>query len=62
MFYQPDINDFSDSRLLEQFGLLLDITEKLSLKLSLDISYDSRPPQQIKQTDTSYNVGLEYSF
>jgi len=62
VFYQPDINDFSDSRLLEQFGLLLDITEKLSLKLSLDISYDSRPPQQINQTDTSYNVVLEYSF
>jgi len=62
LYYQPDINETSDYRLLEQFGLQLDITERLSFKLSLDMSHDSQPPQQIKQTDTSYNMGFEYNF
>jgi len=62
LYYQPDIHKTSDYRLLEQFGLLLDVTESLSFKLSVDIFHDSQPAQQIKQTDTSYNVGFEYSF
>ncbi len=62
LYYQPDIDETSDYRLLEQFGLQMDITENLSFKLSIDVSHDSEAPQSIKQTDTSYNSGFEYSF
>ena len=62
VYYQPDFSEVSDYRLLEQFGLLMDITESLSFKLSLEVAHDSKPPQEIKQTDTSYKIGFEYSF
>ncbi len=62
LYYQPDISETSDYRLLEQFGLQMDITENLSFKLSIDVSHDSESPELIKETDTSYNSGFEYSF
>lgn len=62
IYYQPDINETSDYRLLEQFGLQLDITDNLSFKLSVDVAHDSEAPQQIEPTDTSYNTGFEYRF
>ncbi len=62
LFYQPDINEISDYRLLEQFGLQVDINEHVAFKLSIDIAHDNQPPQNIKKTDTSYNTGFEYRF
>ena len=62
LYYQPDINEISDYRLLEQFGLQLDINEQLAFKLSINMIHDNRPPQNIKKTDTSYNTGFEYRF
>lgn len=62
LYYQPDIDETSDYRLFDQIGLLVDITDNLSLKLSVDVNHDSRPPQLIRKTDTSYNSGLEYRF
>lgn len=51
-----------DYRLLEQLALVFDITEKLSFKVSLDIKHDNEPPINVRQTDTSYNTGVEYRF
>lgn len=62
LYYQPNIDDTSDYRLLEQFGLQMDITRNLSFKLSIDVSHDSMAPQLIKETDTTYNTGFEYNF
>jgi len=62
LYYQPDLSEASDYRMLEQFGLQMDITENLSFRLSLDIAHDSYPPQQIKQTDTGYSAGFDYHF
>lgn len=62
LYYQPDIDEVSDYRLFDQFGLQLDITKDLSFKVSLDISHDSQPPQLIRKSDTSYNTGFEYRF
>ena len=61
-YYQPRLSEARDYRALEQAGLAVKITDKLSLKLSLDIAHDSRPPQSIRQTDTSYNTSLSYRF
>ncbi len=61
-YYQPRLSETSDFRALEQAGLTVKMTDKLSLKLSLNIAHDSRPPQSIKQTDTSYNTSLSYRF
>lgn len=62
VYYQPDVSEFSDYRLLEQLALKVDINDRLSLKVSVDLAHDSRPPQSIESTDTSYNTGLEYRF
>jgi len=61
-YYQPDTGDSGDYRLLEQAALKLAVNDQLALKLSLDIARDSRPPQTIKKTDSSFTTGLEYSF
>jgi len=61
-YYQPATNDFEDYRALEQAALQVKLTDRLDLKLSLDIAYDSRPPQLVEKTDTTYRTGIEYSF
>ena len=62
LYYQPDLSQASDYRLLEQFRFKVSITQKLSIIVSLDVSRDSRPPQTIERTDTSYTTGINYRF
>ncbi|TNF37071.1 MAG: DUF481 domain-containing protein [Gammaproteobacteria bacterium] len=62
IYYQPVIGDAGDYRILEQFGISVDVTRDLSLKVSLDVKHDNEPPISVKQTDTSYNTGFEYRF
>jgi len=61
-YYQPRLSETGDFRALEQAGLTVKMTDNLSLKLSLDLAHDSRPPQSIDKTDTSYNTSLSYQF
>ena len=61
-YYQPAIDDFSDYRLLEDATLSVKMTDSLSLNVSLDLAHDSKPPQAVKKTDTTYGTGIEYSF
>ena len=62
LYYQPDLSEASDYRLLEQLRFKVNINQKLSIVLSLDVSRDSRPPQNIKRTDSSYTTGFNYRF
>ena len=61
-YYQPALDDWSDFRLLEQAGLKVAINRSLALKINLDINHDSRPPQGVKKTDTSFTTSLSYAF
>jgi len=61
-YYQPDINDTGDYRILEQASMLVKMAQNLDLKLSLDIAFDSKPPQTVQKRDLSYSAGLEFSF
>lgn len=61
-YYQPAIRDTGDYRVLEQASALVHLHEKLDLKLSLDIAYDSRPPQTVKRTDIRYSIGMALTF
>ena len=61
-YYQPAVDDFSDFRLLEDATLSVKMTDTLSLNLSLNLAHDSKPPQSVKNTDTTYSTGVEYSF
>jgi len=61
-YFQPDMLNAADFRLLEDATLSVKLTESMDLKLSLEIRHDSRPPQQVKRTDLTYASGIEYRF
>ncbi len=61
-YYQPATSDFGDFRALEQAALHVGLTDRLDLKISLDIAHDSRPPQLVEKTDVTYRTGIEYRF
>jgi putative salt-induced outer membrane protein YdiY len=61
-YYQPDLGQASDYRLLESATLEVGLSERLALDLSIDIAHDSRPPQGVERTDVRYRTGLSYSF
>ena len=62
VYFQPAWKDTADFRLLENAGMSVKLTEQLDLHLSVDVEKDSRPPTDIKSTDTSYKTGIEYRF
>lgn len=61
-YYQPRLDNGADMRILEQAALKVRMTDQLSLKLLLNLAYDSRPPEEVKRTDTSYLTALHYQF
>ncbi|MDP2806256.1 MAG: DUF481 domain-containing protein [Gallionellaceae bacterium] len=61
-YYQPATADPTDYRVLEQASMLVKMGENLDLKVSLDIAFDSKPPQTVQQRDVVYSTGLEFSF
>jgi putative salt-induced outer membrane protein YdiY len=62
LYYQPALSDGSDYRVLEQAALLVKLADKLDLKVSLEVAFDSRPPQTVQRRDVLYSTGLEYAF
>lgn len=61
-YYQPALRDTGDFRLLEQLAASVSLYKNLSLKLSVDMTHDSRPPQGVKPTDVVYSTGLTVNF
>lgn len=61
-FYQPALNDLENFRLLEQGNMLIKLVDHLDLKLSVEISFDSIPPQTVQSKDIFYSTGLSFSF
>lgn len=61
-YYQPDINDFSDYRLLEQMSFEFNLSKSLLYFVTIDINYDSAPVNGLETKDTSYKSGIKYRF
>jgi len=61
-YIQPSLSKANDLRLLEDLTIKLKVTDKLGIKLSLDISHDSDPPETVEQTDIQYATGLEFKY
>jgi len=62
-YYQPRFDDFSgDWRLLNQLDVSLKLSEKFALVVGYEVSYDTAPPEAIKELDTSTNVKLVVGF
>ena len=61
-YYQPAVEDLKDSRTLEDAGLRVKLTDDFDLKISINIAYDTRPPETVKDTDIAYSTALEFRF
>ncbi len=61
-YYQPSFDDSSDYRAFENAALEVSMTDKLGLRVSVEVRYDSRPPQTIEESDVTYRTGINYKF
>jgi putative salt-induced outer membrane protein YdiY len=61
-YYQPAFSDTADYRILEQASMLVKLRENLDFKVSLDIAFDSKPPQTVQERDLTYSTGLQFNF
>ncbi len=53
MYVQPRLTGASDTRLLSDSELTVQVTKRVSFTSSFSIAYDSRPPASIKRLDTA---------
>lgn len=61
-YYQPSLNGFGDTRAQVDSGLQVKLVERLALTVEFDLQHDSQPAPGVKQTDTSYMMGLAYAY
>lgn len=67
-YYQPNVGEFDDFRVLLDFGLVVAIYEHLSLKVSYGLTHNSDPAVNLAaninkaETNTNYVTSLVYSF
>ncbi len=61
-YYQPSMQGGADYRLLEEASAKVQVFENIDLKLGLEYSFDSRPPQTVKSDDFRYHTGFEIQF
>lgn len=62
VYYQPAIDHPADYRLLDEAGLLVRLTERIDLRVSVQVAHQSRPPQAVDRTDVDFTTGIEYRF
>ena len=61
-YFQPDLEQPSDYRILLEGNLQLDIADNLSFSNKLSLRYDSEPPSDVKNTDLEIVHGINISF
>ena len=62
LYVQPQVDAPEDVRLLSQTTLAVGISGQFSLVVSLDMHYDSRPPDDIHSLDTRLETGVSVGF
>jgi len=62
VYLQPAWHTLADLRILNDTSLKVSLTEHLALSLTLEVSYDSRPPVDTVKTNISYQTGIAYRF
>ncbi|MCS1411711.1 MAG: hypothetical protein M2R45_04913 [Verrucomicrobia subdivision 3 bacterium] len=58
----PQVEDFSNYLLVAEFGVESDLTEKMSLRVSLQDNYDNQPAPSRKSNDLRLVTGIGYKF
>lgn len=61
-YAQPRFDAFSDLRVLVDASLGVGITARLAMTTTFHLRYDSKPPDDIEDLDTSLATGLQIAF
>jgi putative salt-induced outer membrane protein YdiY len=61
-YYQPAFEGADDYRMLEQAAMKVKLNDTLSLVLSADYRYDSKPPIQVEKRDVRYTTSFSLEF
>lgn len=61
-YYQPQINKFSDFRILSDNSLFVGLSSFVDLKTGFSLRYDAKPPETIKSIDTFTKFGFSFKF
>jgi len=62
MYLQPAWQALGDIRILNDTSLHVALTKHLALRVTLEVSYDARPPVATVKTNVSYQTGIAYHF
>ncbi len=62
VYVQPRLDAFSDIRVLHDASLAVAITSHVTLSTTLNLYYDSRPPDNVEDLDVELRNGLQVSF
>jgi hypothetical protein len=61
-YYQFQVDDPQDYRILLETGFGFDITRSFSFRMSFNLRYDNEPPQKVKRHDLELKNGLQFVF
>lgn len=61
-YFQPQLRDFSDYRLLNESSLETQVTRSFSFVITYSLSHDNHPPQEVKKTDMEILSSIKYRF
>jgi putative salt-induced outer membrane protein YdiY len=62
IYYQPSVKRLNDYRILNDFNLIVSLTDHLELITALSTRYDNKPPGTLKYLDNSLTLGLNLNF
>jgi len=61
-YVQPRLDAFSDVRLLNETRLAVALSKRVTLELTFDLDYDSRPPDNVEDLDVTLRNGVSVSL
>ena len=62
VYFQPSLDDFEDYRGLADSNLSFSVSDRFSFMLSLNLRYDSKPPEGIKKADLEIKNGMSVNY
>jgi putative salt-induced outer membrane protein YdiY len=62
VYVQPRLDAFEDLRILHDASIAVAITDHLTLRTTLNLYYDSRPPDNVEDLDVELRNGLQVRF
>jgi putative salt-induced outer membrane protein YdiY len=62
VYVQPRVDRTEDVRVLNEAALGVKITDHVTLRVALQVHYDSRPPDNVEDLDLTLQNGLQVSF